>query len=102
MQKICLLKICLKYGNHSKIDNLYYIIITMPIMTMHDVRKDKTYDSEKWLTLEELAKEAWVPYPKEPSFEASEAVEKKEAEPEAPKKRWRKKKEEFLEDEDDE
>jgi len=40
----------------------------MPVMTMHDVRKDKTYSSEKWLTLEELAKEAWVDYPTEPSF----------------------------------
>ena len=65
----------------------------MPIMTMHDVRKDKTYSAEKWFTLEELAKEAWVDYPKEPNFEATDAVEKKE---EAPKKKWRKKKEEVL------
>lgn len=70
----------------------------MPIMTMHDVRKDKTYGSEKWLTLEELAKEAWVPYPEKPSFKAAEAVEKKETEAEAPKKRWRPKKEETLDD----
>ena len=50
----------------------------MPIMTMHDVRKDKTYSAEKWFTLEELAKEAWIDYPKEPNFEATDAVEKKE------------------------
>lgn len=49
----------------------------MPIMTMHDVRKDKTYSSEKWLTLEELAKEAWVEYPKEPSFKTSETKKKR-------------------------
>lgn len=49
----------------------------MPIMTMHDVRKDKTYSSEKWLTLEELAKEAWVDYPKEPSFKAIEWKKKR-------------------------
>ena len=71
----------------------------MPIMTMHDVRKDKTYSSEKWLTLEELTKEAWVDYPKEPKFESTEAVEKKEED--APKKRWRKKKEEILDYDDD-
>lgn len=70
----------------------------MPIMTMHDVRKDKTYSSEEWLTLEELAKEAWVDYPTEPSFKATEAVEKKEEKEEAPKKRWRKKKEEVEDD----
>lgn len=60
----------------------------MPVMTMHDVRKDKTYSSEKWLTLEELAKEAWVDYPKEPSFGSAEAVQKP--------KRGRPKKEETL------
>lgn len=49
----------------------------MPIMTMHDVRKDKTYSSEKWLTLEELAKEAWVDYPEEPSFGTTENKQKK-------------------------
>jgi len=49
----------------------------MPIMTMHDVRKDKTYSSEKWLTLEELAKEAWVDYPKEPSFKTIEWKKKR-------------------------
>jgi len=49
----------------------------MPVMTMHDVRKDKTYSSEKWLTLEELAKEAWVDYPKEPSFKVVEWKNKK-------------------------
>jgi len=49
----------------------------MPIMTMHDVRKDKTYSSEKWLTLEELAKEAWVDFPKAPSFKSIEAKKKK-------------------------
>lgn len=49
----------------------------MPIMSMHDVRKDKTYTSEKWLTLEELAKEAWVDYPTEPSFKASEVKKKR-------------------------
>lgn len=70
----------------------------MPIMTMHDVRKDKTYSAEKWFTLEELAKEAWVDYPKEPKFESTEAVEKKEED--APKKRWRKKKEEILDYDD--
>lgn len=67
----------------------------MPIMTMHDVRKDKTYSSEKGLTLEELAKEAGVDYPTEPSFKAAEAVEKKE---ETPKKKWRPKKEKSLDD----
>ena len=49
----------------------------MPIMTMHDVRKDKTYSSEKWLTLEELAKEAGVDYPTEPSFGSVEIKPKR-------------------------
>ena len=60
----------------------------MPVMTMHDVRKDKTYSSEKWLTLEELAKEAGVDYPTEPSFGSVESKPK----------RGRPKKEETLED----
>ncbi len=49
----------------------------MPIMTMHDVKKDKTYTSKEWLSFEELAKEAWVDFPKAPSFKSVEVKKKK-------------------------
>jgi len=67
----------------------------MPIMSMHDVRNDKTYASEKWLSLQELLEKAWMKFPKEPSFKSTNAVEKKKEE--APKRRWRQKKEEAEE-----
>ncbi len=68
----------------------------MPIMSMHDVRNDKTYASEKWLSLQELLEKAWMKFPKEPSFKSTNAVEKKKEE--APKRRWRQKKEEIVEE----
>ena len=64
----------------------------MPIMSMHDVRNDKNYTSEKWLSLQELLEKAWIKFPKEPNFKSTDAVEKKKEE--APKRRWRQKKEE--------
>ena len=63
-------------------------------MSMHDVRNDKTYASEKWLSLQELLEKAWMKFPKEPSFKSTNAVEKKKEE--APKRRWRQKKEEVV------
>lgn len=50
----------------------------MPIMRITDAKTWKHLSSREWLTLNDLSEELWFDIPSEPSFEYTDAVEKKE------------------------
>ena len=50
----------------------------MPIMRITDAKTWKHLSSREWLTLNDLSEEFWFEIPSEPSFEYTDAVEKKE------------------------
>lgn len=66
----------------------------MPIMRMTDAKTWKHLSSREWLSLEQLSEEFWFDLPTEPSFEVTDAVEKKDK-----KEKKTKKKEELTSEE---